>query len=121
MEFKKTVSAITVLLFTGIAYHYVKANKPDKSWGSSIPPVGLTDTLVYDAVPNKATAIKIAEAIWLPLYGANIYTERPFRAQLKDSSVWIVQGTLAKGLKGGTAYIEIQKRDCRILKVTHYK
>ena len=27
----------------------------------------------HDYVPNKNTAIKIAEAIWLPIYGESIY------------------------------------------------
>ena len=73
-----------------------------------------------DYVPNKETAIKIAEAIWLPLYGESIYKQRPFIAELKDSTVWIVKGTMHTR-KGGVPYIEIQKSDCKILKVKHGK
>jgi len=77
-------------------------------------------------VPNKETAIKIAEAIWLPIYGEKIYQEKPFKAVLVRDSVWIVTGTLKdpgddKDIVGGTAYIEIQKSDCKILKVIHGK
>jgi hypothetical protein len=71
-------------------------------------------------VPNQETAIKIAEAIWFPIYGDEIYTRKPFKATLKADSIWVVQGTLTKG-KGGVPYIEMQKSDCRILKVTHGK
>ena|ERR1035437_9051999 len=71
-------------------------------------------------VPNKETAVKIAEAIWLPIYGDKIYNYKPFIAELKNDSVWIVQGTLKTG-KGGVPYIEIQKTDCKILKVIHGK
>ncbi len=67
-------------------------------------------------VPDPETAKKIAEAIWLPLYGDNIQNQKPFTATLQDS-IWIVQGTLPKGTEGGTAYIEIQKKDCKVLKV----
>ncbi len=70
-------------------------------------------------VPDEKTAIKIAEAIWYPIYGNEIFEEKPFKAELKDS-VWIVRGTLNYDV-GGVAYIEIQKRDCKILKVTHGK
>jgi hypothetical protein len=70
-------------------------------------------------VPDEETAIKIAEAIWYPIYGDEIYDEKPFKAELKDS-IWIVQGTLNYDF-GGVAYIEIQKSDCKILKVKHGK
>jgi DNA-binding XRE family transcriptional regulator len=73
-----------------------------------------------DYVPNKETAIKIAEAIWLPIYGNNIYRKKPFVAKLRADNVWIVEGTL-KEQKGGVPYIEIRKNDCKILKVTHGK
>lgn len=75
-----------------------------------------------DYVPNAETAISIAEAIWLPIYGEKIYESKPFVAKLKDSSVWVVWGTLnPQYTSGGTPYIEIQKKDCKILKVTHTK
>jgi hypothetical protein len=72
-------------------------------------------------VPNKETAIKIAEAIWLPIYGNEIYNCKPFVAELRNDSIWVVQGTLKTGLYGGVPYIEIQKADCKVLKVTHGK
>ncbi|MNT94770.1 hypothetical protein D3C72_2365260 [compost metagenome] len=75
-------------------------------------------------VPNKETAIKIAEAIWLPIYGKKIYNEKPFTTELTSSGIWIVKGTLKDldiGAKGGVAYIEIQKSDCKILKIYHGK
>ena len=70
-------------------------------------------------VPNAETAIKIAEAIWLPIYGESIYAKKPFKATLKND-VWIIEGTLHTEL-GGVPYAEIQKRDCKIIKVTHTK
>lgn len=75
-----------------------------------------------DYVPNEEVAIKIAEAVWLPVYGDKIYGSKPFVAKLKDSSVWVVRGTLPSYYEfGGVPYIEIQKKDCKILKVTHGK
>lgn len=77
-------------------------------------------------VPDRETAIKIAEAVWTPIYGAEkISQEKPFVAELR-SGVWIVSGTLPSappGLtrKGGVATIEIAKRDGRILVVSHGK
>lgn len=71
-------------------------------------------------VPNEITAIKIAEAIWLPVFGDEIYDYKPYQAQLKDGKIWVVRGKLKSGL-GGVPYLEIQKSDCKILKISHGK
>ncbi len=71
-------------------------------------------------VPDKETAIKIAELLWLPVYGKEIYNSTPFIAELKDNRIWVVRGTVKKGL-GGFPYIEIQRSDCKVLKLTHTK
>ncbi|MGH2647485.1 MAG: YbbC/YhhH family protein [Ginsengibacter sp.] len=71
-------------------------------------------------VPNAETAIKVAEAIWLPIYGDKIYDSKPFKATLKDNEVWVVVGTLHTQ-KGGVPYAEIQKKDCKVLNVIHTK
>src|SRR4051794_21303627 len=45
-------------------------------------------------VPNAATAIRIAEAIWIPIYDEEqIQSERPFEANLSNG-VWTVTGSL---------------------------
>ncbi|HYF02873.1 MAG TPA: YbbC/YhhH family protein [Patescibacteria group bacterium] len=70
---------------------------------------------------NSETAIKIAEAVWMPIYGEKIYNKKPFIARLNKVGIWVVEGSLAKGMLGGVPYIEIQKSDARILKVSHGK
>jgi len=71
-------------------------------------------------VPNKETAIKIALAVWLPIYGNVIYREKPYTAELKGE-VWVVEGSLKKGEVGGVALIVIQKKDGKIIRVYHGK
>jgi len=76
-------------------------------------------------VPDQETAMRIAEAVWIPIYGVEqIKQEKPFVAELKNG-VWVVSGTLHGDagaiLKGGVATIEISKADGRILKVSHGK
>ncbi len=73
-----------------------------------------------DYVPDETTAIKIAEAVWLPIYGESIYVNRPFVATL-EKGIWLVTGTLPEGYFGGTATIKISKYDCRILDVSRPK
>ena len=71
-------------------------------------------------VPDAKTAIKIAEAVWLPIYGEKeIGSEKPFVATLKDG-VWTVQGTYnSPAYFGGTALIKISKKDGHILQCLH--
>jgi NTF2 fold immunity protein len=72
-------------------------------------------------VPDGATAVKIAEAVLVPIYGeAQIARERPFHATL-NGKTWVVRGTLPPGDVGGVALAEISKEDARILRISHGK
>jgi hypothetical protein len=70
-------------------------------------------------VPDERTAIAIAEAVLVPIYGVEqIAHERPFRASL-NGKVWEVCGHLPRGSLGGVAVVQISKDDGRILRVYH--
>ena len=73
-------------------------------------------------VPDAKTAIKIAVAVWEPIYGVkHIANEKPYRTQLTTNRVWIVEGSLPAAAIGGIAIAEISKDDGRILRVSHGK
>jgi hypothetical protein len=79
-------------------------------------------------VPDEATAVKVAEAALIRVYGKKqIESERPLHAQL-DGDVWTVWGTLqcsdGKGgittvCVGGVAKVRISATNARILSMTH--
>jgi hypothetical protein len=72
-------------------------------------------------VPDKITAIRIAEAILGAIFGEEkIKNERPFTAIL-NNGVWLVEGTPPGGRLGGSATIELSQRDGRVLRVSHGK
>jgi len=81
-------------------------------------------------VPDSKTAVKIAEAVLIPVYGEKqIESERPFTAKL-EKGLWTVTGTLrcpdGKGgtttlCLGGVAEVRISKDDARILYMMHGK
>jgi hypothetical protein len=72
-------------------------------------------------VPDAETAIKIAVAVWEPIYGRdNIARQKPYKARLVGS-VWIVEGSLPEFVLGGVALAEIAKDDGRVLRVSHSK
>jgi len=72
-------------------------------------------------VPTADVAIRIAVAVWEPIYGEkNIERQKPFNTTLTHG-VWRVQGSLPPGWLGGTALAEISQKDGRILRVSHGK
>lgn len=68
-------------------------------------------------VPNEETAIRIAEAVLLPIHGERTYENRPFVAELKNDSIWNVEGSIPRKALFGYYYVEIQKKDGKILGV----
>jgi len=73
-------------------------------------------------VPNEKTAVKIAELVWLPIYGNGVFLKRPYRVALLDD-IWIVEGYSSSFShffgSGGNPYIEICKITGKILCVSH--
>jgi hypothetical protein len=87
----------------------VRAQSQSRSF---VPPKGF--------VPDAVTASRIAEAVWIPIYGeALIAKEKPFKVTL-HGDVWTVTGKdLPLEWNGGVAEADISKRDGRILRVIH--
>lgn len=72
-------------------------------------------------VPDKATAVRVAEAILVPIYGEKqVESERPFYAEL-SGNIWTVTGHLPQGWTGGVAEVRISKMTCRVISVSHGK
>jgi hypothetical protein len=72
-------------------------------------------------VPDADTAISVAVAVWLPIYGRKaIAAEKPYHASLMDG-VWTVKGSLPKTMAGGVAVAEISMKDGTVLRVSHGK
>jgi len=70
--------------------------------------------------PDAATAIAIARAVLVSIYGLKtIQDEEPLRAELKGD-VWTVIGTLnARYTSGGTAILQLRKDSGAIVFVIH--
>jgi len=97
----------------------------------AVPLVALLSALAQETNPphndkppqgyvlNAETAIRIALAVWEPIYGKKqIDSEKPYRATLKNG-VWTVEGSLPPGWRGGVAIAELSASDGTILRVGH--
>jgi hypothetical protein len=76
-------------------------------------------------VPDEKTAIRVAEAVLMPVYGENhIIDQRPFHGRLAEG-VWTISGTLHCPTEpycvGGTAVVKISKKTGEILDMIHFK
>jgi hypothetical protein len=73
-------------------------------------------------VPDEKTAVAVAEAILVPIYGQQqVLQQRPFHAVPEGTAVWKVEGSIPIGRVGGVATVRLQRQDGRILSVTHGK
>lgn len=72
-------------------------------------------------INNSESAISKAEKEWLGVYGKAIYSKKPFIAELKSDTIWIVKGSLPQWKDGGVPYAEINARTCVFIKVSHSK
>jgi hypothetical protein len=72
-------------------------------------------------VPDGGTAVAVAEAILIPIYGrTQVELERPFSASFGGGN-WTVVGNLPAGYVGGVAKVIVEKMTGRIVSVTHGK
>ena len=105
---RKFTLAAVLGIAVGLPWFVNAQNAPRHSY---IPPNGF--------VPDSITAVRIATAVWNPIYGERqIQGEQPYRASLRDG-IWTVESSLPDGMRGGVAVAEISKRDGRIIRVNH--
>jgi hypothetical protein len=72
-------------------------------------------------VPDAETAVAIAKAVLIPVYGKeHIAKEQPFAAKL-SRGVWTVEGWGGKPgtFIGGTALVMISKKTGAVVRMTH--
>jgi hypothetical protein len=70
-------------------------------------------------VPDKETAIKIAEVVLFRLYGEeNIISQRPYKVRQEDDTWWI-SGTIKENMFGSVFNIAISKQTGAVLHLEH--
>lgn len=75
-----------------------------------IPPKGF--------VPDEATAISIARAVWKPLYGKDIIERNPHQQAVLVDGIWVVQ-CVGEFRQGGSPHAYIKQETGEIVRVYH--
>jgi hypothetical protein len=72
-----------------------------------------------EAVPDQDTAVRLALAVWEPIYGKDhIKRQEPYKA-VRIEDCWYVAGSLPREGRGGIAYAVIRVMDGKFLNVDH--
>ena len=83
-------------------------------------PMGLT----FDLKLDEASAVKIAEVIFVKIYGERILKEKPWIIKLEaDDSIFHIEGTFNKpeGSYGGVGEIKIKRSNAEVVSMMHGK
>ena len=121
MNIVKAVLLISVLFF--IAIVPVSLSPGQTPTSRPIPPKVVSGKDRYPLpkeglVPDKETAIKIAEAVLFRLYGeGSIMGQRPYVVK-EDDYIWWITGTLPKDTFGIVFKIGISKHTAAVLYLT---
>ncbi len=68
---------------------------------------------------DKELVITIAEKKWIEVYGESVNKQKPFVAEKRNDTIWIVHGTRSKPTIGGVAYAEVDIKAKKVIKYTH--
>ncbi len=80
--------------------------------------------LSYDLKLDETSAVKIAEVIFVKVYGAKVLSQKPWKAKLeKDDTIFHIEGTfnLPKDTYGGVAEIWIKRSNAEVVSIMHGK
>jgi ABC-type oligopeptide transport system substrate-binding subunit len=73
-----------------------------------------------DIVFNEIIANQLATLFLHSIYGKmKIERQRPFNIELKNNEIWVVRGSKPIHTFGGLFYIEINKKDAKVLGYFH--
>jgi hypothetical protein len=109
------VTLCVSLAIVGVAVAF----KPPEKVGVNLPPAEEPARKV-DLKLDEKTAIQIAEIVLAKVYGERVLKEKPWNVTADETS-FTIEGTLPKGMAGGTARIRIRRTNAEVLEIIHFK
>ena len=114
---RRPIVALVALISTGIASLASIASGTQSKEANRME-------LSYDLKLDEASAVKIAEVIFVKVYGERVLAERPWKVKLeKDDSIFFIEGTFnaPKGARGGVGEIRIKRSNAEVVSILHGK
>ena len=124
---KILITAAVIIVIAASLLYFVLFNKAKESGTFDLAQYStyienFPSEQVLGAVDSPKAAKEKAETVWLGIYGDTIKEEKPYQVLFDEASqVWLVHGTIPKGMDGGEAFILLQKADGKVLAVWHDK
>ena len=91
----------------------------DKGWWLDPKPKVLK-TLTVNPCASPSVAARVAEQIFVDIYGKKVLSERPWRVT-ETNGCYFICGTLTKGFVGGVAQLKLKKADGMVWVYLHGK
>lgn len=123
---KKVITAIFIFLFSFTGGIVSKYYYDVFMYYHDVRVIGYKDNGLLEqiyVVPDERTALKIAKAVWLPIYGGKNLLGYSYKIELIEGKFWIIIGVKKInryfGSQGGGPYIHIERETGTILQVGH--
>ena len=71
-------------------------------------------------IPNKEIALQIGIILLKNQYGDKIF-QNPIDAELVNNQIWEIYWVLPENVVGGGPYLELNKRDCKVIRMEFQK
>ena len=91
----------------------------DEVWWLDPKPI-VFKTLIVNPCSSPSVAARVAEQIFVDIYGKKVLSERPWRVT-DTNGCYFICGTLPKGFVGGVAQLKLKKADGMVWVYLHGK
>ena len=91
----------------------------DEVWRLDPKPI-VFKTLIVNPCSSPSVAARVAEQIFVDIYGKKVLSERPWRVT-DTNGCYFICGTLPKGFVGGVAQLKLKKADGMVWVYLHGK
>ena len=124
MDKKMLILGLLLIIALSLAIFFGVKSKSGETDGNMLKKYGVNENFIPDKgmIPDEETAKKIADAVFIQIYGDSINDKKPFDVKFDEEyKVWVVKGTLKANEIGGVPNIIIRKSDGKIIAVWHTK
>lgn len=119
---KSIIKPMSVVFILGLIVGFLLSKTIDVSYMVSIKNLQISGE---GYIPDEKCLMKIAKAIWIPIYGTKKIMYKKYSVNLDDNNIWTIEGSpiLSSFLTvhGGGPYLQIDGISGRVIEVSYTK